>query len=290
MIRPWLPRLVTLMLYAGPLLAGLAGFGWVFVAGFSVIFLLWQMVMRPLDWPHDPARWAEGRMLAAAGARLALLVLLVTLLFALGRGFGGLFGLTIQLPLLAPVGLSLLAIPLARLIGVSEAPVAAAEAGSPDAGHLAAATARAGELLQAVADLPDTATPEAIAAELRAIAAKVDAARLQEALVARVKAGGAAPSLVTALALQGSDGALLATLPGNAGTTAFQALPDAPAALALFARRAEAALAADPGLWWSLPSSDMIAARASHVAGTEAEAALLSFMAASDRLAQRNPG
>jgi hypothetical protein len=288
MSRHRLLQLVTLLLYAGPLLAGMAGFGWVYVAAFAAIFLLWQVVLRPLDWPREAGRWRDRDLQASALARLALLGILVAVLFGIGRGIGGIFGLLPRMSPLAPLGLSLLSIPLARLVELREAPSVTPP--SPDADHLAAATARAELLLQPVQDLPESTPPEAVAEHLRAIAAHVDPARLHEALVARVRAGGARPALVTALALQGSDAALLASLPGGAGTAAFQALPDLPAPLALFARRAEAALAADPGLWWSLPSSDMLAARAAHVAGTEAEAALLALMAATDRLAHRTAG
>jgi hypothetical protein len=286
--NPVLP-IVTLMLYAGPLLCGLGGFGWGYAAAFSAIFLLWQIVMRPLDWPREAARWNDRNLQAAALARVFLVFLLVVALFALGRGLGSIVGFFPQMTPVAPLALSFLAIPLARMIGAHEAP-AAAPAVSGDADHLAAATAKADRLLQPVQDLPDGTPAETVAEHLRAIATHVDPARLHEALIARVRAGGASPALVTALAWQGSDAALLAALPGNAGATAFQALPDAPGPLALFARRAAAALAADPGLWWSLPSSDMLAARAAHHAGTEAETALLSLMAAIDRLAQRNAG
>ncbi len=288
MSRQRLLQLVTLMLYAGPLLAGMGGFGWIYVVAFAAIFLLWQVVLRPLDWPRDAAHWRGRDLQASALARVALLVLLVAVLFGIGRGIGGIVGFVPRVSSLAPLALSLMSIPLARLIEVREAPSVAPPA--PEADHLAAATARADLLLQPVQDLPETTPPEAVAEHLRAIAAHVDPARLHEALLSRVRAGGAGPALVTALALQGSDAGLLAALPGGAGTAAFQALPDLPAPLALFARRAAAALAADPGLWWSLPSSDMLAARAAHVAGTEAEAALLTLMAATDRLAQRSAG
>ncbi len=292
-------QVLTLLLYLGPLLAGMAGFGWNQVAAFSVIFLLWQIVMRPLDWPRDPAAWRDGAMLAAAAARIAILVALVAILFGLGRGIGGIAGYLPAVPVLAPLGLSLLAVPLARMVWdpakaaemdrFLDGALAQVKAKTADAAHINAATARADALLQPLADLPADTPAEAIEAHLRAMGAHVDPARLREALLARVR-GGAGRPLTLALALHASDPGMLATVPGRLLTDAWLALPDDAGVISAFAHRMAAALQASPALWWDLPTADLIAARAARLSGTEAEHALMSLVAAADRLAQRGEG
>lgn len=300
MNRLRLLQVVTVLLYVGPLIAGMARMGWAHVAAFSAVFLLWQIVMRPLDWPRDAARWSDRALQAAALARILILVLIVAVLFGIGRGIGGVFGHLPAIPALAPLGLSFLAVPLARLIWdpaqgaatdrfLDEA-LGQGKAASPDLDHLAEGTAKADLLLQPVQDLPDGTPPETLADHLKVIATHVDDARLREALLARARSGGASPALLSALAIHATDPRLMDVPTPDGAARAFAALPDHAPAVALFASRAVAALKTDPGLWWALPTSDVLAARASHLAGTEAEAALMSLMAATDTLAQRNAG
>jgi hypothetical protein len=286
--------LVTLMLYAGPLVAGMAGYGWAMVVPFAAIFVLWQIVMRPLDWPRQAAPWARRELQAAALARVVLMVILVALCFAVGRGIGGLVGYMPAVPLALPLGASVLAIPLARLLAgpadpathrfLNEALAAVDAAASPDAAHLAAAAERAGRLIDPLADLPADTGAETVATHLTALAPHVDPAQLRRALLARVKAGDGG-ALPMALALHATDPGALAALKGDEATFAFMALPDDSAVLAAFARRAAAALAADPGLWWGMPSDDTLAARIAAVDGTEAEGALRELLATARRVA-----
>jgi hypothetical protein len=300
MNRLRLLQLVTVLLYLGPLVAGMAGFGWGQVAAFAAVFLLWQIVMRPLDWPREAARWNDRQLQAAAVARVVLLVVLVAVLFGIGRGIGGVFGHLPRVPPLVPFGLSLVAIPLARLIWD---PVQGAEMDrflddalrqmkgvSADAAHIAAGTEKADRLLQPLQDLPADTPVATVEDHLRALAPHADPARLREALVARVASGTAARPLRLALALHASDPGMLATLSGQPLMVAWDTIGTDAAPLALFARRMVPALEADAGLWWDLPTADLIAARAAHVAGTEAEAPLMALIAAAERLAQRNQG
>ena len=48
----------TALLYLGPVLAGLGGFGWSVVPVFTAIFLLWLIVLRPHQWPQR-LRWGS---------------------------------------------------------------------------------------------------------------------------------------------------------------------------------------------------------------------------------------
>jgi hypothetical protein len=109
-------QLVTLLLYAGPLVAGLADYGWSVVPAFVLIFLLWQIMMRPADWPRTAAQWREPGEITGAFTRLALIVILVGVCLGIGRGLGGAVGFVSGVPLYAPLAVSFLAIPLARLV------------------------------------------------------------------------------------------------------------------------------------------------------------------------------
>jgi hypothetical protein len=109
-------QLVTLLLYVGPLAAGLADFGWPVVPAFVLIFLLWQIILRPADWPRRASHWAEPGALTGAFTRLALIVILVGVCLGIGRGIGGAVGFVSGVPLYAPLAVSFLAIPLARLV------------------------------------------------------------------------------------------------------------------------------------------------------------------------------
>lgn len=174
MTRTRILLLITLMLYAGPLVAGLAGYGWAAVWPFVAIFTLWQVVMRPADWPRDPARWSDPALLAAALARVALLTILVALCFAAGRGIGAAIGYPAGIPLAATLAASFVAVPLARMVH-DPAKAAAIDALLEDA--LAQiggkAPAAAGPMVPEVAallDLPDDVDPAEIGPLLDALA------------------------------------------------------------------------------------------------------------------------
>lgn len=109
-------RGATALLYFGPLLAGLGGFGWAVVPVFAGIFLLWLVILRPQEFPRNFADWARSEALIAFGARGAMQLLLVLICFGVGRGIGGVLGSFPFVPLMLPIGISFLAIPLARLI------------------------------------------------------------------------------------------------------------------------------------------------------------------------------
>lgn len=114
-----LAMVATALLYLGPLMAGLAGYGWGMVPAFAVIFLLWLIVMRPKLWPRDPAAWQQRDVIVAAAAQFMVQVLIVVLCFGIGRGIGGVAGVVPMWTPMFPLALSLVAIPLTRIVGDS---------------------------------------------------------------------------------------------------------------------------------------------------------------------------
>jgi hypothetical protein len=107
----------TALLYFGPLIAGLCGFGWSMVASFTAIFVVWLMVLRPEQWPSTPAEWLTAPAWLAAVAQVLSQILLVGVLFAVGRGFGGLANIgTVSIDPILPLSVSFISIPLCRML------------------------------------------------------------------------------------------------------------------------------------------------------------------------------
>lgn len=155
------------LLYLGPLLAGLSDFGWGMVAPFTAIFVVWLMVLRPEQWPSSPAEWLSAQAWLAALAQVLSQVLLVAVLFAIGRGLGGLADIgAVTVDPLLPLSVSFLAIPLCRMLWDAR------EAASQgyfldDEAELAHAETSAGAAATAIIpllNLPDTAPDAAVEA------------------------------------------------------------------------------------------------------------------------------
>ena len=106
----------TALLYFGPLLAGIAGFGWRVVPLFVGIFLLWLFILRPQQWPRTLADWSRPEALIALLTQSLVQLLLVAVSLGIGRGIGGVLGVMPAIPLMLPVAVSFLSIPLARMI------------------------------------------------------------------------------------------------------------------------------------------------------------------------------
>lgn len=101
------------LLYFGPLIAGLCGFGWGMVAPFTAIFVVWLIVVRPEQWPASPSEWQSSAAWLAALSQ----VLLVGVLFGVGRGIGGLANIgTVSVDVLLPLSVSFISIPLCRML------------------------------------------------------------------------------------------------------------------------------------------------------------------------------
>ena len=108
--------LANALLYFGPLLAGLAGFGWGLVPVFTAIFMLWLIILQPYEFPINKGEWLSADAWVAVSARAAVQLLFVVVLFGIGRGIGGILGVMTGFSVFLPTAISFLSIPLARLI------------------------------------------------------------------------------------------------------------------------------------------------------------------------------
>ena len=104
------------LLYFGPLLAGLGGFGWGYVPLFTAIFVLWLIVLQPMEFPINKREWLLLDAWVAVCGRAVVQLLFVAVLFGIGRGIGGVLGAVVGYPPMLPLAISFLSIPLARMI------------------------------------------------------------------------------------------------------------------------------------------------------------------------------
>ena len=280
----------TALLYAGPLMAGLGGFGWAVVPAFCAMFLLWQFILRPHQWPRHPADWATPAALITLITQIAVQTLLVAILFGIGRGIGGTLGTLPPFPLLLPVAVSFLSIPLARLIWdpwkdrdidrFLDDAIARVNAGPVPADSAGLITARG--LTAQLATLTDDATTAEIARHLIALASHAPDGDIRKALLERQHSGLASRAETIALILHATDAALIDTVGGDGPTLALAVLPNDPEMIALFARRLTAALTDDPDLWGQCPSVDHLADLVITLNNTDAEGPLRDLIIATN--------
>ena len=276
------------LLYFGPLLAGLAGMGWSGVPVFIALMALWLVVMRPAQWPRDPAQWSRPVAVAAA-AQVAVNALIVIVLFAVGRGIGGVAGFLPQIPPLLPVALSFLATPLSRLIWDP------AKGDATD--HFV--TDALNEIQTAEADQMDE-----MVATLLSLPVESDADLTADALEAALT-GPLAQKRLSALdaALNGPDGdhpalrralVLWATAPGrsvqeglqDAQLVGFRMAAPSADLLGLFAGRALVLLQREPRLWYGFPSAREVSGQIDSRHGDPLNEALSAL---ADRLHELTP-
>ncbi|MES2549956.1 MAG: hypothetical protein V4630_09710, partial [Pseudomonadota bacterium] len=156
---------IAALLYVGPLIAGLCGFGWSMVFSFTAIFVVWLMVLRPEQWPSTPAEWLTAQAWLAALAQVLSQLLLVSILFGIGRGLGGLADIgTVALDPLLPLSISFLAIPLCRMLW--DAREAASQGyfldDEAEAAHSDSAAGTAAAAIIPLLNLPDNAPDETV--------------------------------------------------------------------------------------------------------------------------------
>jgi hypothetical protein len=116
LLRMRLLRGANALLYFGPLLAGMSGFGWGLVASFTAIFVVWLIVLRPEQWPGTAQEWQAPTAWLSALTIVLSQVVLVAMLFAVGRGVGAVAGFLPVVNPQLPLAISFLAIPLSRLL------------------------------------------------------------------------------------------------------------------------------------------------------------------------------
>lgn len=281
----------TALLYLGPLLAGLAGFGWGLVPVFGSIFIVWLIVLRPQNWPNHFVDWGKAQAWATLATNAAVQFLLVILLFGVGRGIGGALGFVAPFSAIFPIIVSASSIPLCRLIWnpkeatdldhfLDNAIQKVAHVHNPvDQSDMNLAY----RMLAQLAALPDTTDIETVAEHLIVLAEHVENAHTRAVLLERQHSGNATRAETIALILHATDGALIESVGGDGPTLALAILPPDPDLIALFAGRLATALDADPELWGQCPTVERLQDLADQLNDTAAEAPLRALIAATNR-------
>lgn len=259
-MRARLLKGATALLYFGPLLAGLGGYGWAMVPSFVAVFVLWQIIVRPHQWPTSLSELAKGELWVGIAAQVAVQCLLVVVCFGIGRGLGVALGTAAMYDPALPLSVSFLSIPLSRLLWnpwqgdhfvrhMHEADQAAAEqACQPEAKALA------DRLLQPLQDMNGHISEADALRHLHAMAEHVDHSALRDALIARVAKGDASEAIRTVLVVQTTDPELMGMLDEDSLTQVLHVLPEDAALVDLFTTRVRAAIAADGDLVTCLPT------------------------------------
>jgi hypothetical protein len=281
----------TALLYAGPFVAGLGGFGWAVAPVFAAIFLLWLFILHPQQWPSKPADWARPEALISLLTQGLVQLLLVALLFGVGRGIGGVLATLPPFSVVLPLSISFLSIPFARMIWdprhdrdidrFLDHAIALVDAhpGAPDVAGLDMARS----LIAALAELPDDADETLVAQHLLALATHTGPDHIRKALLERQHSGAASHAETIALILHATDGRLIESVGGDGPTLALAVLPRDPALIALFASRLTAALNVDADLWGQCPSVDLLEDLVLSLEKTAAEMPLRNLIEATNR-------
>lgn len=273
----------TALLYFGPLLAGLSGAGWAVVPVFAGIFVVWLVVLRPQEFPQTLADWARSEALIASGARMAVQLLLVLMLFGVGRGIGGVLGSLPSIPYMLPIGISFLSIPIARLIWdpwkaeamdkLLDDALAKIEGGAA----LHGGDRAYGEAVTAPLNgLADDVTEAELESHLSALRALVDESVTFEVLLARIQSQEASVAGKRALMLMATDSASVARIAKHrVPMRVMDALADEPDLIERMSDRLISALRNDQDMWDQCPDMSFLEAlRIRLPAATTAIAAL----------------
>ncbi|MGL4234588.1 hypothetical protein [Tabrizicola sp.] len=239
------------LLYFGPLFAGLSGSGWDQVPFFVAIFVLWLIILRPEQWPATPAEWLTASAWGAALTQVLSQILLVAVLFGIGRGFGGIAGFLPVINPLLPAAISFLAIPLGRSLWDARE---AAEAGvfldeEAERAQIPRAAADAALAIVPLLNLPDDA-PEAQVSPLvsNIMYANGAALRLNALTAALKRPDRTHAALRRALVIWASEPEVVAPgLVPDAMANAFSIADGSPDLLRLLVPRAMALIGAFPG-------------------------------------------
>ena len=292
----------TALLYLGPLLAGIAGYGWRVVPLFLGIFLLWLFILRPQQWPRKWADWSRPEALIALLTQSVVQLLLVAVSLGIGRGIGGVLGVMPEIPLMLPVAVSFLSIPLARMLWdpwradagevVLDEALARLE-GEQDpapADDLKRRTEVAARMVAALDRLPAEAAPELLADHLHAMATQTSHEALRVALMDPIYDGSATAVVRRAAAVHATEPAVVDGLHGSTYPLAvFRALSDGPT-LGLFARRCAALVAARPDRLGDCPDPEDVMALAARQPGAAADLAALAKALTKAKAAVAKPG
>jgi hypothetical protein len=272
--RMRLLRGATALLYIGPLLAGLCGFGWGMVAAFVAIFVVWLMVLRPEQWPATPDEWLTGQAWLAALSQVLSQVLLVAVLFGIGRGFGGIAGFLPMVSPYVPLTLSFLAIPLCRMLWDARE---AADQGyflddEAAEAHAPRALVEAGTAIVPLLNLPDNAKDADVSnAVVQSLDVSNPEVRLRALAAGLDRPARSPPALRRGLLLWISEPEVVA--PGHVPNAMALALAFAgkdPDLLRMYAPRALALIAAFPDRAADFPAPEELRDAAALAAGPAA--------------------
>ena len=259
----------TALLYFGPLLAGLGGFGWAVVYVFAAIFMGWLFILRPQQWPRTLGDWARPEALISLLTQGVVQLLLVALSFGIGRGIGGVLGAVPAFPLMLPLAISFLSIPLARMIWdpwkadqmnvLLDDALAKLEAGQEDVTEgLQARVSIAERLVHELGKLPENSDAALLDQHLAAMATQAGHDALRVALMDRIYDGSANALLRKAAVVHATMGAVVDQLAGASYPLALFREVKSPDLLALFALRGAAVLAHDPARAVDFPDATQV--------------------------------
>lgn len=271
----------TALLYFGPLLAGLGGFGWSVVPLFLAIFMLWLFILRPQQWPRSAADWARPEALIALLTQGVVQLLLVAISFGIGRGIGGVLGALPPFPLMLPVAVSFLSIPLARMLwdpwqadgetGLLDEALARMEQSPPPVEDLRARVEVAERMVQALQNLPEDTGVAVLADHLAAMGTQVSAEALRVALMDPIYDKTATAVHWRAAVVHATDGKIADALAGTGYAQAlFHQLAE-PSLLRLFAERCCVMLGENPARAADCPDADHVRAQAARNAKVSAD-------------------
>ena len=259
----------TALLYFGPLLAGLGGFGWAVVYVFAAIFMGWLFILRPQQWPRTLGDWARPEALISLLTQGVVQLLLVALSFGIGRGIGGVLGAVPAFPLMLPLAISFLSIPLARMIWdpwkadqmnvLLDDALAKLEAGQEDVTEgLQARVSIAERLVHELGKLPENSDAALLDQHLAAMATQAGHDALRVALMDRIYDGSANALQRKAAVVHATMGAVVDQLAGASYPLALFREVKSPDLLALFAGRGAALLAAAPARAVDFPDAAQV--------------------------------
>lgn len=272
------------LLYFGPFLSGLGSAGWSVIPVFVTLFLLWLVVMRPQDWPQSLEDWQSPDAWIGLVTRVAVQIVLVLASYGLGRALLPVTGGAVDLPQVLPVLISLVAIPLARLVwprsmGVAmdlfldEAHQQIAGAAADHSASRQERCALALRLVQPLAGLPAETPTESIAAHLRAMATYGAADDLFAALQERLAADPAHSVLCRALILHATLPQTVEACPGQATpVVALRVAGRDSDLLRLFALQCRQLLDEHADAWGECPNQSALEAARRGADGPAAEA------------------
>lgn len=285
----------TLLLYLGPLLAGLAGHGWGVLPVFTLIFLCWLILLRPTLWPKTVEGWKATQPWVDLATRALVQAVLVILCLAIGRGLAGVVGHLSATPLWLPPALSLIAVGLARA-AFSPAEMAEMDALLDEAIESIESVEKAavtppdpalGAAAEALAALPSGTSETETAEALDRLTARFAHADLLDALTLRLgtMAEPPKPALRAVVMLATDPAAAEKALGRNDQARAFQSAGTDEELLDLFARRCMLALAEEPDSWFDCPSSTSVREAADRAEDPQTAGALAALAEMIDRYA-----